>query len=43
MAGSFKQLQLKSLNTLSDDDAYIDGSCVVLDNLEPKGVESNPK
>lgn len=43
MAGSYKQLQLKSLNTLSDDDAYIDGSCVVLDNLEPKGVESNPK
>lgn len=43
MAGSFKQLQLKSINTLSSEDAYIDGSCIILDNVEPKGVESNPK
>ena len=43
MAGSFKQLQIKSLNTLSNEDEYIDGSCEILDNLEPDGVESNPK
>ena len=43
MAGSFKQLQLKSLNSLSSEDAYIDGTCVVLDGVEPTGLESNPK
>ena len=43
MAGSFKQHQIKSLNTISDEDAYVDGSCEILDNLEPDGLESNPK
>lgn len=43
MAGSFKQHQIKTLNTISDEDAYVDGSCEILDNLEPDGLESNPK
>ncbi len=43
MAGSFKQLQIKSINTLSNEDEYVDGSCEIIDNLEPNGLESNPK